>query len=97
MADEDVCQHFREAWRVTKDVLFLNDLHRNVALYAILWVLLRLHGFPQHFRSDGLLSVKRAWRVEEWRALADRAGIPQAKISLYAGARVLLEAHRNGG
>lgn len=93
-SDEEVCRHFREAWRVTGDLLFLNDLHRNVFLYAVVWAVLRLHRYPRHFLTDGLLSVKRAWRVREWRALAERACIPNARISLYMGARVLLAARK---
>jgi 2-polyprenyl-3-methyl-5-hydroxy-6-metoxy-1,4-benzoquinol methylase len=97
MSDDEACQHFHEAWRVTGHMLFLNDLHRNVVLYGILWVLLRLYGFPEHFRSDGLLSVRRSWRVREWRALAARAGIPEAKVWLYGGARLMLQANRVPG
>jgi SAM-dependent methyltransferase len=92
--DEEVCQHFREAWRVTGDLLFLNDLHRNVFLYAIVWALLRLHRYPDHFLTDGTLSVQRSWRVHEWRELAERARIPNARVSLYMGARVLLAARK---
>ena len=94
MSDEEACRHFREAWRVTGQMLFLSDLHRNVALYGVLWVLLRLHGFSEHFVSDGLLSVRRSWRVREWRALAARAGIPDARVWLYGGARLILQANR---
>jgi hypothetical protein len=94
MSDDEVCRHFSEAWRVTREVLFLNDLHRNAALYAVLWVLLRLCRFPEHFRNDGLLSVRRSWRVGEWQALAGRAGIPDARVWLYGGARLMLQARR---
>jgi len=94
--DDDVCQHFREAWRVTNDLLFLNDLHRNVFLYAVVWALLRLHRYPKHFLIDGALSVQRAWRVREWRAFAERARIPDARVSLYMGARLLLAARKQG-
>jgi hypothetical protein len=94
MTDAEVCQHFKEAWRVTKQVLFMNDLHRNLGLYTVLWLLLWLHRYPDHFLSDGLLSVRRGWRVREWRSLVARAGIPHARVSLYAGARVVLEAHK---
>jgi SAM-dependent methyltransferase len=92
--DDDVCRHFREAWRVTRDVLFLNDLHRNAALYAVVWFLLQLHPYPEHFRTDGTLSVLRSWRVPEWRSFAARAGIPNARVWLYAGARVMLQARK---
>ena len=92
--EDEVCQHFSEAWRVTGQALFLNDLHRNALLYAALWVLLRVYRFPKNFRSDGLLSVRRSWRVREWQALAARAGIPNARVWLYGGARLMLQARR---
>ncbi|HEX4644540.1 MAG TPA: methyltransferase domain-containing protein, partial [Verrucomicrobiae bacterium] len=63
LSDVEVCQHFREAWRVTRDLVFMNDLHRNPGLYVALWLLLRMRRYPAHFRADGLLSVKRGWRV----------------------------------
>ena len=94
MSDDEACRHFREAWRVARHVLLLNDLHRNVILHSLLWVYLRLGGFSEHFRSDGLLSVRRSWRVREWQILAARAGIPDARVWLYGGARLILQATR---
>jgi SAM-dependent methyltransferase len=91
--DAQVVQHLREAWRVTRDALLLNDLHRNAALYALLWLLLRAGGFSRTVREDGLLSVRRGWRVGEWRELAEQAGIP-ARVWLYCGARVILQARK---
>jgi 2-polyprenyl-3-methyl-5-hydroxy-6-metoxy-1,4-benzoquinol methylase len=96
MSDVEVCQHFREAWRVTRDLVFINDLHRNLGLYFALWLLMRLRRYPANFRADGLLSVKRGWRVGEWRSLARRAGIPNPQVWLYAGARVMLQARKAG-
>jgi len=96
-SEDEVCRHFSEAWRVTRDLLLLNDLHRNVVLYCIVWVLVRLHGYPEHFCSDGVVSVLRSWRVGEWKVLAARAGIPNARVALYAGARVLLSARKTSG
>jgi 2-polyprenyl-3-methyl-5-hydroxy-6-metoxy-1,4-benzoquinol methylase len=95
MSDDETRRHFSEAWRVTRRALFINDLHRSAVLYAILWVLLRLYGFPEHFRNDGLLSVRRSYRVKEWRALSARAGIPEARVWLYGGARLMLQAIRS--
>jgi len=87
-------QHFREAWRVTRDALFLNDLHRNLALIFLVWVGARLTRISPRMRADGLLSVRRGWRVPEWKTLAARAGIPQAKVWLYHGARIMLRARK---
>jgi len=92
--DDEVCAHFKEAWRVARAAVLLNDLHRNVILYAAIWLLLRLKRAPETFLSDGLVSVRRGWRVKEWRALAARAEIPNARVWLYYGSRVILEARK---
>jgi 2-polyprenyl-3-methyl-5-hydroxy-6-metoxy-1,4-benzoquinol methylase len=94
MSDDETRRHFSEAWRVTRGTLFINDLHRNVVLYAVLWALLRLCRFPEHFREDGLLSVRRSYRINEWQALCASAGIPGARVWLYGGARLILLASR---
>lgn len=92
----EVIQHFREAWRVTRDALFLNDLHRNIVLYVVIWSLLHAGRFSNSFRKDGLLSVRRGWRASEWQLLAAQAGITGAQVWLYYGARVMLQARKTG-
>jgi len=92
--DHEVAQHFREAWRVTRDILIICDLHRNAALYALVWAGTLLCGCSTLLRADGLISVRRGFRLPEWRALAARAGIPAVRVSLYFGTRVLLEARK---
>lgn len=94
-ADDEVCLHFKEGWRVAREAVLFNDLHRNVGLYAAIWLLLRLKRAPETFLFDGLVSVRRGWRVNEWRALAERAEIPNARVWLYYGSRVILEARKN--
>ena len=94
LTDEEAVGHFREAWRVSRDAVFLTDAHRNVGAWCVLWLVLRLMRVTPHFRSDGLLSVQRGWRVGEWRELARRAGIPQARVWLYYGSRVMLQARK---
>ena len=94
LTDGGVLQHLREAWRVARMGIFLSDLHRNPTLYSCLWLLLRLWRYPKPFWNDGLLSVKRGWRVSELRRLAAQAGIGGAEVSLYFGARVLLRARK---
>jgi len=94
LTEAEAVQHFREAWRVTRDALFLTDIHRNAGALFVIWFLLRtLRATPQ-FISDGLLSVRRGWRLGEWRALATRAGIPSPRVWLYYGSRVVLQARK---
>ena len=94
LTDEEAAQHFREAWRVTRDALFLTDAHRNAGALAVIWLVLRLMRVPPQFLSDGMLSVRRSWRVGDWRELAAFAGIPCGRVWLYYGSRVMLQARK---
>jgi ubiquinone/menaquinone biosynthesis C-methylase UbiE len=91
-SDDDVTQHFREAWRVADRAVFLTDMQRNAFLYCVLWLVLPLLRITGTMRDDGLLSVKKSWRVREWRELARRAGLPDASVSGYYATRVILAA-----
>jgi hypothetical protein len=93
-SDADICRHFAEAERVARTAVFLNDLHRNPALFGFIWILLHLRPYPSHFRQDGQISVKRGFRVREWKDLARRAGLKNARVWFYFGAKVMLYARK---
>ena len=42
LTDEEVVRHWRESWRVTRDGIFICDLHRNAGFYSLLWLILWL-------------------------------------------------------
>jgi hypothetical protein len=90
--DREAELHLKEAWRVARRGLLFSDLHRNAFLYGLLWLLFQVRSHPQTLRRDGLLSVRRAWRLGELKTLAEIAGINQPKVHFYFGARVLLRA-----
>ncbi len=94
LSDPEVVQHWREAWRVTRDGLFICDLHRNPGLYSMLWLTMSVLRTNRALREDGLISVKRGFRRREWRDLADRAGISDAHVWLYYGTRIVLQARK---
>lgn len=94
-SDAEIAAHFREGWRVARTALLLSDLHRNAGLYYLLWVTTLLVGASPTIRADALASVRRAFRLGEWRHLASLAGIPNAKVWLYAGTRIMLEARKS--
>ncbi len=93
-SDGEIVQHFREAWRVARNAVLISDMQRNAILYGIIWTVLHAGNFPKNFRDDGLLSVKRGFRVEEWREFARVAGITEAKIWSHFRARVILAARK---
>lgn len=93
--DDEVIRHLAEAWRVARRAVFITDLHRGPILYAILWLLFRVHRYPEHFRNDGLLSVRRGFRIGELARLAQRAGLENVRARLYFGTRVILQARKS--
>lgn len=93
-SDREVIQHFREAWRVAGQGIFLTDMRRNVFLYGMLLVVLPLLRIDGKMREDGLLSVRKSWRAKEWRRLARSAGLGDARVSNYFGSRIILAARK---
>lgn len=96
LPDAAVVRHFREAWRVARQGLLLCDLHRNLGLYSLVWLTIFPPFFPTVFRQDALISVRKGFRLPEWRALAAQADINNARVWLYAGTRIMLEACKPG-
>ena len=94
LTDEQIVTHWREAWRVTRDAIFICDLHRNALLYGGLWLTMHLMRANKTVIEDGLISVQRGFRVDEWRALAVRAEIPGASVWRYHAARIVLQARK---
>lgn len=94
LTDEQIVTHWREAWRVTRDAIFICDLHRNAGLYTLVWLALHLMRANPTVREDGLISVRRGFRQNEWRGLAERAGIPEASVWRYHGSRIVLQARK---
>jgi 2-polyprenyl-3-methyl-5-hydroxy-6-metoxy-1,4-benzoquinol methylase len=94
LAKAEIIGHWREAWRVSRDAVFICDLHRNAGLYATVWLGMRLLGISAKIHQDGLISVKRGFRCPEWRELAAAAAIPQPRIWLYYGTRIVMQARK---
>lgn len=94
LTDEEIILHLREAWRVTRDALFICDLSRNAGLYAMLWLATRLMQICRPVREDALVSVRRGFRLGELRALAANAQLTNAKVWLYYASRIVLQARK---
>jgi len=92
--DREVTQHFREVWRVSRSALLITDLHRNIFLYGLLWLLFIVKRYPKPFCGDGLLSVERSWRVPELLPLVERAELQNARLWLRFGTRIIFQARK---
>ena len=91
----EVIEHFSEAGRVAGRLVLLCDLHRNLLFQMVLWCVCL--GESKPFRSDAVLSIRRGWRVGDWRRLAQSAGLVGAKVWLEHGTRVLLSFTKENG
>lgn len=92
--DTAVERHFREAHRVARHAVLLCDMQRSPLLLAGIWALLTAMGAPREFKSDGLVSVRRGWRAEEWRRIASRLDVPGIRVWEEHGSRVLLSIRK---
>lgn len=97
LRDPQARQVLAELWRVARAGILVCDLHRNSVLYAVLWLLFHFQRYPDSFRADALLSVKRSWRVTELRHLLAGSELGHAKVRLYFGARIVLQARKSPG
>jgi hypothetical protein len=93
-SDDAVKRHFAEAYRVSRKGVVICDLHRNPFFYAVLGLTLLAMRMPAWIRSDGLVSVRRGWRVPEWERLARDAGLKNYRAWMEHGTRVLLFAKK---
>lgn len=73
LTDDGVVAHLREGWRVARRRLIVSDLHRNAFLYGLIRVVMPCMGLAPHLIADGLLSVRRGFRVGEWMEMARAA------------------------
>ncbi len=66
-------QRARLAW-------FVNDLRRSAVSYYGFAALARLMGWHPFVRHDGPVSIRRAFRKDDWRRLLAAAGVGGARI-----------------
>jgi len=61
---------------------FINDLHRHPLPYYFVKTVFHLLPLSRMMRSDGPISISRAFVAADWRRLLAEAGIPRARTSV---------------
>ncbi len=82
MRDEEIVRFLRWMEETTSVGWFVNDLLRSSRSYRLFILLSRLarwHPFIQH---DGPVSIRRAFRSDDWLRLLAAAGIPAGSVQI---------------
>jgi SAM-dependent methyltransferase len=80
MTDDELTDFIRFMEKRSDRGWLINDLHRLGLAYHGFPLLARLLRVHRIVREDGQVSIGRAFRPAEWRAILDRAGAPEARI-----------------
>lgn len=90
--NDDLVLILRELSRVAFRGIFVIDLHRHPVPYYFFTTIGRLFLYNRLIREDGALSILRSFVPEELKALAERAGLEQVKVTRHFPYRLILSA-----
>ncbi len=97
------CHHFNESelvfilrWMYENSSagFFINDLHRHPLAFGSIKLLTRLFSKSYMVKYDAPLSVRRGFKINEWKKLFEAAGIRQASIEWKWAFRHLVVCHK---
>lgn len=82
MTDEEFIVFLKDCYRICSEAVIINDLERHLLAY-LSFSLIAPIAFPNRLIwHDGRLSIKRAFRKNEWLALLERAGFKKDHYTL---------------
>lgn len=90
--DDALVSVLREMSRVARRRVYVIDLHRHPVAYYFYKTVGRLFLHNRLTREDGALSILRAFKPEELRRLAARAGLAQTRVERRFPYRLVLSA-----
>lgn len=76
MTDDQIVGFLRWMEATTRRGWFVNDLHRHPLAYYGFWALSNAARWHPMVRHDGLISVARSFRREDWEGFLAEAGVP---------------------
>jgi ubiquinone/menaquinone biosynthesis C-methylase UbiE len=76
LSNDNCVQVLSQMWRIAKQRILVNDLHRHAVAYFSIRALTALFSKSRMVRHDGPVSVLRAFRSSELLDIARRAGVP---------------------
>lgn len=89
--EEDVVRVLGAMRRAARGMVLISDLLRCRRGLALAAIASRVFSRSPVVHTDAVLSVRAAWTIEELRAMAARAGMPDARVVGVRPCRMLLE------
>ena len=93
LTNEDCVRVLSQMWRIARQRILVNDLHRGAVPYFSIRVLTALFSKSRMVRHDGPVSVLRAFRPSELLDIANRAGV-RARVYRSFPYRLVLVAQK---
>jgi ubiquinone/menaquinone biosynthesis C-methylase UbiE len=76
LSNDDCVRVLSQMWRIAKQRILVNDLHRHAVAYFSIRALTAMLSKSRMVRHDGPVSVLRAFHQPELLEIARRAGVP---------------------
>ncbi len=80
--DEQFISFLGQAVKSAEKLVVINDLHRHRLAYCLYAVFAPLLFQNRLITHDGLLSIRRSFKREDWIGLMTKAGVPEEKWTL---------------
>ena len=93
LSNDNCVQVLSQMWRIAKQRILINDLHRHAVAYFSIRALTARFSKSTMVRHDGPVSVLRAFRSRELLDIAGRAGVP-ARVHRSFPYRLVLVAEK---
>ncbi len=81
LKDEELIEFLKRAKKVARKAIIINDLHRHRCAYILFSIMVPLFR-NRLIAHDGLLSIKRGFKKEEWQRYLKAAGFSRHEYSI---------------
>ena len=82
LTDPQIVQFLQWTERTTRRGWFVNDLHRKAVPYHLFRLWARFTTWHPFVKSDGAVSIRRSFVVEDWKRLCAAAGLDAKAVSI---------------
>jgi ubiquinone/menaquinone biosynthesis C-methylase UbiE len=90
LKDENVVLLLKEMCRVSRRGIVVIDLHRHRAAYALYKIFCVVFRISQLVREDGSLSIRRSFKPDELKLLAEKANLKNISVERHFPFRLVL-------